>query len=406
MLLVTGVLLGLAVLLSVPVGVLVAECMAACLSWLPHRPQPHALSAEVPLPRVAVLMPAHNEAIGIEAALSTILPQLGDRDRLLVVADNCDDNTAAIARHAGATVIERQDTRHRGKGYALDFGRRWLAADPPGVVVIADADCQFAAGAIAQIAQQAASQQRPVQAIYLMAPPASPSPGSMISAFAFLLKNQVRPSGLARLGLPCLLTGTGMAFPWQLLRHVPLASGNIVEDMQLGLDLAIAGSAPRLCPTAYVTGILPPHSHAAATQRTRWEHGHLHTLLTQVPRLLNAALKTSPRQGRIDLLAIALDLCIPPLSLLVMLWAGLLAIALYAGLLGAAWTVALLLGLQGGLMAIALLLTWAKFGRTTIGVRSLLSIPLYVLGKLPRYLRFITHRQTEWIRTERMKNEG
>lgn len=402
MLLVTGVLLGLVVLLSVPVAVLVAECMAACLPRLPHRPQPHAWSDEVPLPRVAVLMPAHNEASGIEAALSTIWPQLGDRDRLLVVADNCDDNTAAIARHAGATVIERQDIRYRGKGYALDFGRRWLAADPPDVVVIADADCQFAAGAIAQIAQQAASQQRPVQAIYLMAPPANPSPGSMISAFAFLLKNQVRPSGLARLGLPCLLTGTGMAFPWKLLRHVPLASGNIVEDMQLGLDLAIAGSAPQLCPTAHVTGILPPHTHAAATQRTRWEHGHLHTLLTQVPRLFNASL----RQGRVDLLAIALDLCIPPLSLLVMLWAGLLAIALDAGLLGAAWTPALLLGLQGGLMAIALLLTWAKFGRTTIGVRSLLGIPLYVLGKLPRYLRFVTHRQTEWIRTARMKNEG
>lgn len=406
MLLVTGVLLGLVVLLSVPVTVLVAECMAACLSQPPRRPQPYALIDQVPLPRVAVLMPAHNEAIGIEAALHPILSQLGDRDRLVVVADNCDDNTAAIARHAGATVIERHDTRRRGKGYALDFGIRWLTADPPDVVVMADADCQFAAGAIAQIAQQAANQQRPVQAVYMMAQPANPSPGSMISAFAFLLKNQVRPSGLARLGLPCLLTGTGMAFPWKILQHAPLASGNLVEDMQLGLDLAIAGSAPQLCPTAHVTGILPPHTHAAATQRTRWEHGHLHALLTQVPRLLQAALKPSQKQGRIDLLAIALDLCIPPLSLLVMLWAGLLALALYAGLLGAAWTPALLLGLQGGLMAIALLLTWAKFGRTTIGVRSLLSIPLYVLGKLPRYLRFVTHRQTEWVRTARMKDEG
>lgn len=402
MLLLTGVLLGFVVLLSVPIAVLVSECMVACLSQLVQRSRPQNSTnpgsiAQGILPRTAILMPAHNEGLGLEAVLHATLPQLGDRDRLLVVADNCHDNTAAIARHAGATVIERHDIWHRGKGYALDFGLRWLATDPPDVVVIADADCYFEAGAIAQITQQAATQRCPVQALYLMAQPTHPGPGSMVSAFAFLLKNQVRSSGLARLGLPCLLTGTGMAFPWEVLHTVSLASDNLVEDMQLGLDLAIAGSAPRFCPTARVNGSLPSNGVAADHQRTRWEHGHLHTMLIQVPRLFNQAL----RQGRVDLLAIALDLCIPPLSLLVMLWAGLLACALLLGLLGAPWMPAFILGGQGGLMAIALLSAWATFGRDTIGVRSLLSIPFYVLAKFPRYLKFVTHRQTEWIRTER-----
>ena len=62
--------------------------------------------------RVAVLMPAHNEAQVIADTLRSIIPQLSDNDRLLVVADNCTDDTAAIAKDFGAEVIERQDETH------------------------------------------------------------------------------------------------------------------------------------------------------------------------------------------------------------------------------------------------------------------------------------------------------
>ena len=55
------------------------------------------------------------------------------------------------------------------------------------------------------------------------------------------MKNFVRLKGLANLDLPCLLYGTGMAFPWSVISTVFLANGNIVEDMQLAIDLAIAG---------------------------------------------------------------------------------------------------------------------------------------------------------------------
>src|SRR5205085_6347229 len=82
-------------------------------------------------PRVAVLMPAHNEAAGIAASLATVTPQLVAGDRLLVVADNCVDDTAAVAAAAGAEVVQRRDTTRRGKGYALGFGLRHLAPDPP-----------------------------------------------------------------------------------------------------------------------------------------------------------------------------------------------------------------------------------------------------------------------------------
>ena len=59
--------------------------------------------------------------------------------------------------------------------------------------------------------------------------------------------------------------------------------------MQLGLDLALDGNAPLFCDGAHVTGRLPTQQKIAYGQRARWEHGHLQTLLTQVPRMFKAA---------------------------------------------------------------------------------------------------------------------
>ena len=92
---------------------------------------------------MAVLIPAHNEGAGIVPTIRDVQGQLGPSDRMLVVADNCTDDTAAIVRAAGVEVTVRADPARRGKGYALEFGVRHLALDPPGVVVIMDADCRL-----------------------------------------------------------------------------------------------------------------------------------------------------------------------------------------------------------------------------------------------------------------------
>jgi hypothetical protein len=84
--------------------------------------------------------------------------------------------------------------------------------------------------------------------VYNMELPPNPTPKDSISALAFLVKHLVRPSGLKQLGFPSLLTGTGLAFPWLIIRSVSLASRNIVEDMQMSLDLAIAGLPTVFCP--------------------------------------------------------------------------------------------------------------------------------------------------------------
>ena len=346
----------------------------------------------------AVLIPAHNEERGIAATLASIQSQLSSGDRLLVVADNCTDATAAVARAAGAEVIERHSDTEKGKGFALAAGVAHLSAAAPDVVVILDADTLPEAGAIDALARAAGAGGRPIQSLYLLELPHEASPRSSISAFAFCIKNHVRPLGAQRLGIPCHLTGAGMAFSWKIISEAKLATGNIVEDMQLGMELAIAGHSPRFCPQARVLGRLPDTVSAAATQRTRWEHGHLQTILHNCPRLIWQGI----RQGRPSLIALALDLAVPPLALLVLM--GCVATAAAAGFwwLGLASRTPLLILLAGGAtLAASILLAWWRFARQILPAATLAAIPLYILWKIPLYLAFLFRRQKAWIRTAR-----
>jgi len=388
-------LLIVAIALFIPCAMLFIECLSAVIGSVLKLPLLAAPPNEDV--SVAVVMPAHNEAEVIVETLAALTPQLLPQDRLIVVADNCTDQTAELARKSGATVLERTDDTRRGKGYALDCGLRFLAASPPDAAVIVDADCQFRKGSIRMLAGDAIARQRPVQGVYLIDRPVEPSLKESVSAFAFKVKNLVRPLGLSRLGLPCLLTGTGMAFPWSVITTVDLASNSIVEDMKLGFDLAIAGSPPAMCSAVTVVGPLPPSDADAKTQRTRWEHGHLQLISHYCPRLFAQAVA----QGRLDLWAIAIDLLIPPLSLLVTIWLGAtLAMTLASGVSGF-WLPALICYAAGLGLAIAVISAWAKFAQADLALKTLLSVPMYILWKIPVYLKFVTEPQVEWVRTRR-----
>jgi cellulose synthase/poly-beta-1,6-N-acetylglucosamine synthase-like glycosyltransferase len=380
------------VVLLLPLAVILVETWAALL------PQKREVAFPISAgrPPCAILLPAHDEEAGLGRTIQTLLPQLAPGDRLVVIADNCTDQTAAVARSFGVTVLERNDPSRRGKGFALDHGIRWLEKSPPEVVVIVDADCVVEDGALDQLVGKAAATGLPIQSANLMDLPPRPGHRDRVSAFAFLYKNMIRPLGLRRLGLPCLLS-TGAAFPWPQLQGAVLAHGNIVEDRQLGIDLAVAGWPPQFCPQARIHSELPSGQKASTTQRTRWEHGHIRTLIRQVPRLLAAAF----RQRRLNLLGLALELLVPPLALLFLLWGTILAVlvgVLWAG--GSAWP-ALVFGAAGGAVLLSILTAWARFGRELLPLRSLLAVPFYVAWKMPIYIAFLLRPQGAWIRTER-----
>ncbi|MEH6757979.1 MAG: glycosyltransferase family 2 protein [Parasphingorhabdus sp.] len=343
----------------------------------------------------AVLVPAHNEASGIATTVKAL--QFAAPDcRIVVVADNCTDETAGLAERAGAETIIRSDIDHRGKGFALAFGRDFLAKNPPDAVIVIDADCRLSAGSATRLIEKAVISGEPVQSINLLEAPASASPLVGISNFAMLVKNLVRARGLGRIGGGVLLFGTGMAFPWELFAKLDLATSDAVEDLQLGLSLAKQGVRVSFEDGALVTS--PAASVADSKgQRSRWEHGFLQAAAQNGLPLLLAGL----RQRSKHLFTIGAHMLVPPLAMLMLLslcaLAGVGIISLWSGQFGPLW----LLFFSYVVALIILFAAWWREGRAVLGFQSLLRVPFYIVWKIPIYLGFFTSRQTVWNRTRR-----
>jgi len=400
-----GALVTVAALLCVPVAVLCIECVAALLPV--RRRQAAAPSANARRPRLAVLVPAHNESTVIRPTLTAILSQLSSGDRLVVVADNCDDDTPDLARAAGAEVVVRHDPVNRGKGFAMDAGVKHLAGDPPDVVVILDADCALADGALDALRHDVSATGRPAQGVYLLDRGPNPDAKQAVSSLAFLVKNWVRPAGLSRLGMPCLLTGSGMAFPWETIRSTHLATDSVVEDMELGLRLAASGHAPVLCTTARITGPAAPTKLAARTQRQRWEHGHVRTLVRHAaPLAAKAVVGRKLRLGqRVQLAAMALELAVPPLALLGLFVFGTFAISVAVGVATGHWAAAVISGAAIVATLVCLLTAATVYARGVVPMRCLVGVPGYVLSKFPIYWALVFNPQRRWVRTARHADE-
>ncbi|MBO9695044.1 MAG: glycosyltransferase [Sphingopyxis sp.] len=343
-------------------------------------------------PDFIVLMPAHDEARGIAAAVASVMTQLRDSDRLLVVADNCNDDTAHIALASGADVVERCDPSRRGKGHALEFGRTFLRGKPGDVVIIVDADCEAEPGALARLAATAARRDAVVQGAYLLAPPGEASARVRISCFAFMIKNRVRQRALQRLTGSALLQGSGMAFPRRIFDRVEWRAASLVEDLDMGLDLLLSGERVIFEDDALFVSAASSDKGMAG-QRRRWEHGMLNSMGRYVPALLSRALR-----GRWRLAVVALDLMIPPTVLL--LASALLLLAAGARMSGANIPV-LFLTLALALLGVGLARAWRAEGRDILPLRSVARIPAYMLWKLRIAAQFLTRRERHWIRTER-----
>lgn len=348
--------------------------------------------------RTVIIVPAHDEEQVIARTLAGLIEVASGNFAILVVADNCSDRTAKIARGAGVQVVERQDSLRQGKGFALAFARDHLADDPPHRIIVLDADCRTDRDSLDALAGACQMLAAPVQAINLLEAPPSASPMVQVSSFAFLIKNLVRQRGLQRLAGSVHLTGTGMCLPWVLFAKADLATASIVEDIRLGIELARKGTHPRLIEESVV---LSPHAEQAQTlgQRSRWEGGFLALALATAPSLVrDGIMRLSPRT-----LVAGLDLAVPPLALLVLLTGSAFGLTLMLAATGlTSWLPAVLLGTVGLGTAVALLLAWWREGRAFLSLATMVRLPLYPLWKIPMYLSLArSGTPRSWNRTAR-----
>ncbi|WP_341207083.1 glycosyltransferase family 2 protein [uncultured Sphingomonas sp.] len=382
-----------AVALAAPLSILTAAFAIEVIAGLramraPTTPETGA--------RTVIVMPANDEAAVITRTLTLLAAELPDRFRVLVVADNCTDDTADLARQAGAQVLRRDDPTRRGKGFALAHARDHLAAQGAifDVVVVLDADCTIDRASLTTLA--ATARHVPAQASYLMQPERGAAPMVQVSNFAFAIKNLVRQRGLQRLAGRVNLTGTGMAFPWPVFRDAPLATDDIVEDLALGLELARRGTPPRFAAQATVWSAASS-AEGTLKQRTRWEGGFLATSKRHALPAIAAGLRAGDRRA----MWAGLSLAVPPLTLLLLLdVAGLGALAVLTLVGAAAWP-ALVVGALLLLALFALVAAWAQAGRPFLSGAAAIRLPIYILWKIPLYLGLARKRPTDWLRAGR-----
>ena len=370
-----------------------------------------------PTHHFAILIPAHNEALLLPETLASLdaLDYPRDLYEVHVVADNCTDQTAAVARKLGATVHERQNPAERGKGYALQWLLARIWQEPAGpaadAFVIVDADTVVAPGFLRVMDARLAGGERVIQGYYAVRDPGRGTAVSLRYA-AMAVLHFLRPQGRMVLGGSAGLKGNGMVFAAEVMQaHRWPAS--ITEDIELHMDLILAGERVTFAPDALVWAEMPDTLAEAQTQNERWERGRVELARRYVPRLLHEARGAAQqgRRGRAFLLFdAALEHLIPPFSLLAalsgvgLLLAGLLAVpgrgrrkrACLPGvnlLLG----VALLAG-----QAIYLLAGLRLVRAPRQVYQSLLAAPRYVLWKLLLYLGVLSGRgKDDWVRTAR-----
>lgn len=348
--------------------------------------------------RFALLVPAHNEEAMIAGALASLrgMDYPERQYRVFVVADNCTDATAAIARQHGVEVYERFDTERRGKGHALEWLLARIAGRPEvfDAFVIFDADSRVDPSFLRVMDAELGRRDEVLQAHYAVLNPKEGT-GAALRAAAMALVNYVRPLGKNALGCSTLLKGNGMCFPAYVLAKHGWGAYGLTEDAEMGVRLLLAGVPVRFVPTARVWAQMPPDLGHSGSQNMRWESGRLLVARQWVPALLLAGV----RRGSATLLEMAVDLAVPPLSVV----AG--AVALLAGAtLALPW-------LHGARPAATLLAGALAFhviaglhrARVPAGVwRALLHAPAYSLWKLALYARALAGRTpTAWVRTRR-----
>lgn len=348
--------------------------------------------------RFDIIVPAHNEAGVIERAIANLrkLDWPSDGLRILVVADNCTDATAALARAAGAEVLERHDSTRRGKGYALDFAfQKSRAAGWAYAVVVIDADSEVSPNLLEAFSSRIENGAKAVQAHYGVLNP-NASWRTRLLTIAMAAFHVLRSRARERLHLSCGIRGNGWCITHLLLNQVPYQAFSLTEDIEYGIDLGLAGYRVHYAEEAQVKADMVTDAQAAGTQRQRWESGRLQLIRSKALALLSA----TTRRGDAVSLDLALDLFVLPLSYVAINVAVLIGFSALAVLWLPEFEVWLMLGIACALSLLLYVLRgWQLSGVGFIGLADLLRAPFFVLWKLLLLLRL--PKAGEWIRTKR-----
>lgn len=341
--------------------------------------------------KLIVVVPAYNEETGIERTLASIKACHHIVD-IVVIADNCTDNTANIAKNLGIRVIERNDLQKRGKNYALEFAFSVLLKEDYEFFMIIDADSLVQPNLIVETEQAFLEGAEVIQVRYGILDPYR-NWYSRVMNIAFLSMHFIRPLGRQYWGLSSGLFGNGFALSKTVLLEIPYHVTSIVEDLAYHIELVKGGKKVVNLSTTAVNAEAPFSSKGIQTQRTRWEGGRFRLLIDQIPLLFHPIF-----QGNWRLIEPLLELLSFPLAyqatlLLILIISPIFLFKLYA-----------FAGL--GILFIHILAAIKMGGGGVQDLLSLTFLPYYLIKKLLTSGKIIHGIRGDfpWNRTDRNKN--
>ncbi|MCX6105481.1 MAG: glycosyltransferase family 2 protein [Proteobacteria bacterium] len=347
----------------------------------------------------AFIVPAHDEAGTIEKTLSSLqsVDYPKEYHLIVVIADNCSDQTALVAREMGVRVFERQHATRRSKGFALEDTLPKILADDlllhVDAFVIVDADTVVDKNVLHTLAPLVSEGSDWIQGLDLVANPEE-SWRTKLLALGFALFNGSFQVGSEALGLGAHLRGNGMSLSRKGLQQIAWTSNGLAEDLEFSWKLRLAGEHVRFASHAKFYADMPVNPTVSANQRRRWEkgrHGLWRTMRSQL---------WDTRVSIYNKILWALDLSMPSLTVV----AGVILISMLllvtAGIIGITiplWLI-ILTSILAGAMAIYGVSPFLSFGLPWSVLTAVLMLPYYAIWRL---LITLGRIPTTWVRTER-----
>lgn len=227
----------------------------------------------------ACIIPAHNEEAVIGDLIDSILRQDYPQELLqvFVVADNCSDRTAEIARGKGVHVLVHDNPLERGKSYALDYAFKTILSMNPALgaegYFIFDADNFLMPDYITQM-NKAFDSGEEIVAGFRDSKNFSANWVSGVNSYMFLRESRQIHYSRAAMGIGSFVSGTGFLIAGRLIRE---AGGwpyrTLTEDIELSADYTARGGKVAYCTDAVFYDEQPCSLWDTFRQRLRWCKG-------------------------------------------------------------------------------------------------------------------------------------
>ena len=240
------------------------------------------------------ILPAHNE----ENVIVNLIDSLNKQDYpkelldIYVIADNCTDSTAKVAKEAGAIVYERFDPDHKTKGYALQWFLKQKIeenADYDAFFVF-DADNIVDKNFIVNMNKKLCQGEDVVQGYRDIK---NPTDNWITAGYALFYWTMHRLYHLARynIGLSPLLNGTGFMVRFDVVKPNGWETETLTEDIEFSLKRIIQGKKLGWATDAIVYDEQPTSFKQSWSQRSRWTVGHMQCIKRYTVELFNSVRK-------------------------------------------------------------------------------------------------------------------